>query len=180
MAANTPTRWEPVETFGAAGDDSGPLELVDGALRAAGVDGRRFRSGSGARAILVPVEHLAGGPLSSAGLSSAGLSPVVTHVLFLDPVPARVEPGLLGVIGVSAASVRVAVPGTAAPAGLTADAGRIDVDSGQAPAISFLLYRVADEPKIAPGPRIGESSDVTGDRSRWFGARHRGPDSVDG
>jgi hypothetical protein len=175
MAANTPTRWEPVETFGATGDDSGPLELVDAALRTAGVDGRRFRSGSGARAILVPVELLAGGPLSS-----AGLSPVVTHVLFLDPVPTGVEPGLLDVIGVPAALVRVAVPGTAAPAGLTADAGRIDVDSGQAPAISFLVYRVADGPKIAPGPRIGESSDVTGDRSRWFGARHRGPDSVDG
>jgi hypothetical protein len=171
MPANKSNRWEPVETFGTTGDGSEPLDLVDAAVRAAGADGRRFRSGSGVRAILVPVEHLAGGPLSSAGLSSA-----VTHVLFVDPVPTGVAPDLLGVIGLPAASVRVAVPGTAAPAGLTADAGRIDVDSGPAPAISFVLYRVADGPKIAPGPRIGESSDVTGDRSRWFGARHSGPD----
>lgn len=165
MAANAPERWGPTEKV-----ETGPLEFVDAAVRAAGVDARRLRSGSGRYAILLPANELA-----HELLSATGISPAVTHVLFVDPVETEVVTGLLDVIGEPARSVRLAVAGAAVPAGLTADAGQVDV--GPAPAAGFRLYRVVgDAPRIAPGPRFGESSDVTGERARWFDARHGGPD----
>jgi len=170
MAADTSAQWEPVEAFGSAGEASERFDLVDVAVRMAGVGVRRFQSGAGRRAVLVPVAQMRGEPLLAVGLYSE-----VTHVLFLDAVPAEGVTGLLRAVGEPTGSVRVAVAGTAAPAGLTVDNGRID--AGPAPTISFPVYRVVDGPRIAPGPRIGESPDVTGERSRWFGARHSGPDA---
>jgi hypothetical protein len=166
-------QWEPVETFELAEREPGPLDLADAAVRAAGIEARRLRSRSGERAILLPAERLAGAhePLSAAGLSSA-----VRQVLFIDPVESEVVFGLLDVVGEPAAAVRVAVPEGAAPAGLTADTGRVDV--GATPTASFPLYRMAGtaRPRIAPGPRVGESPDVTAARAKWFGTRHGGAD----
>lgn len=167
-------KWEQVETVEATEHESGPLEFVDAAVSAASADVRRFRSGSGKRAILLPVRELVRGPVSA-----DGLSPAVTHLLFADPVETEAVTGLLEVIGEPARSVRLAVAGAGAPAGLIADAGRVIVDLGPTPAVSFQLYRVdgGDRPRIAPGPRIGESTDVTAERSKWFGTRHGRPDS---
>ncbi|OXM65814.1 hypothetical protein [Amycolatopsis vastitatis] len=151
-------RWEPVETFEPAGRTPGPVDLADAAARAAGIGARRLRSRSGERAILVPAESLA----------TAGVSPAVRHVLFIDPVGSEVVAGLLDAVGEPAAAVRVAVPEGAAPAGLTADTGRVEVG------VSFPLHRIdgTARPRIAPGPRVGESPDVTAARAKWFGTRH--------
>jgi hypothetical protein len=161
-------QWEPVETFEPAGRAPGPLDLADAAARAAGIEARRLRSRSGERALLVPAGPLAG---THEPLSAAEVSPAVRQVLFIDPVETEVA-GLLDAVGEPAAAVRVAAPEGAAPAGLTADTGRVDV--GTAPAVSFPLYRIAGpaRPRIAPGPRVGESPDVTAARAKWFGTRH--------
>ncbi|MEU5265809.1 hypothetical protein [Amycolatopsis sp. NPDC021455] len=147
-------RWEPVETFEPAGGEPGPLDLAD----AAGLEARRLRSRSGERAILVPVERL----------PTAGVSPAVRQVLFVDPVESEVVTGLLDAVGEPAEAVRIAVPDGTAPAGLTPDVGRVEVG------VSFPLYRITGtaRPRIAPGPRVGESPDVTASRAKWFGTRH--------
>jgi len=151
-------RWEPVETFEPAGQ---PFDLADAAVRAAGIGARRLRSRSGERAMLVPA-----GPLSA-----AGVPPAVRQVLFVDPVESGVVAGLLDAVGEPATAVRVAVPEGADPAGLTADTGRVGVGT---PVVSFPLYRIdhTPRPRIAPGPRVGESPDVTTARAKWFGTRH--------
>ena len=48
------------------------------------------------------------------------------------------------------------------------------VDVGTAPPVSFPLYRIGGtaRPRITPGPRVGESPDVTAARAKWFGSRH--------
>jgi hypothetical protein len=89
-------------------------------------------------------------------------------VLFVEPVEREAVAGVLDAVGEPAASVRVAVPESAAPDGLTADTGRVEVG------VSFPLHRIdgTTRPRIAPGPRVGESPDVTTARAKWFGTRH--------
>jgi hypothetical protein len=175
MAVHRSPRWEPVETFGTVGHEHGPLLVVDTALGEAGLDGHRFRSDAGECAILLPA-----GQLTEAGtpVSVTNLSPGVTHLLFVDPMDVHSVTSLLALIGQPKRSVRLSVSGTAAPAGLTADVGSVVVGPGRGRSVTFRLYRVGGGTvaSIAPGPRVGESADVTRERSKWFDTRHGGPD----
>ncbi|AWK76446.1 hypothetical protein CBI38_34140 (plasmid) [Rhodococcus oxybenzonivorans] len=152
--------WEPVESFGTTDRGDGPLDRVDAALVDASVECRRFQRAKGGRAIVV-----SGRELTDQGLATLDLPGDVADVLFVEPSSSEIVNSFF-LSWARAASLIAALPDGAETFGLIPSGGRVVVHTVSGPT-SFRLYR-----RGAPGPKLGESSDVLEQRSKWFETRH--------
>jgi hypothetical protein len=155
--------WQEVASFAAAGGLRAVAEAVD----APGARVRRFEAGAGERALLVPVEALDAGEVTSA----------VSDILFVHPPTAATALSLAAEVGDLPRSVWVALPPGADPAGLVADVGTVTVGSPEP--VRYALFRPADRRSPAweapPGAgRMGEDEGALEARQRWFEAREGG------
>lgn len=161
-------RWREVGSF----DPPGALADVD--TSAAGTGARRFQSDRGECALLVPVQAL------GAGDAALHAPPGVAHLLFVDP-PDGAAAESLGAALADAASVRVALPAGADPAGLVAETGAVRIGPAW-----YELFRLPDRPagddqrtpswdaSTGDAARIGEPEGSLEGRQRWFGSREGG------
>jgi hypothetical protein len=165
--------WRVVDSL----PDAGYLGGVDLAAAPAGLVRERFESGTGGRALLLPVGALVGGEVP--GVVVVGCPEDVSHVLLLDPPGATAALGLLAFLGRRARTIRVALPSETSAAGLIAEAGRVRIRVGSWPPEEYGLFGVEDraslDPRRAAGDwRVGEATDGLRRRSEWFQGREGG------